>query len=61
VAELIPKSAAAIIANLAAAQVGPMLILALVFVILVNCLNRSFGVANGSRFIGIPPAYLVRR
>jgi hypothetical protein len=38
--ELIPQSAAAIVADLASAQVWPMLILAPVFVVLVNRLNR---------------------
>jgi hypothetical protein len=40
VAELIPQSAAAIVANLATTQVWTMLILAPVFVVLVNRLNR---------------------
>jgi hypothetical protein len=38
--ELIPQSAAAIVADLASAQVWPMLILTPVFVVLVNRLNR---------------------
>ena len=40
--KLIPKSAAAIVSDLATAQVWPMLILAFVFVVFVDRLNRGW-------------------